>query len=342
MSPALAAAILAVSAAPPPVDYTAKIFMGYGANIARIRSHAGASRIDLQGASVGEAQYFSPGQRARITAVRDAQGKVGTLWLRSDGRSAPAEADWASTGETQTIGEETCAVQSTGQQNEQRCVTADGVNLTPMVESIRRKLDEVTRRPVDAQDVAPPLELLDLSRWVPAAALQDDPSRDAAHDYTATFVDRDGVRTIRRSGSWFSTVQTGGRGATYLVNADLGVEITTSTDRNGADIWLKRFEPGKEPRPFPARRQTMQGRQGETVLGENCQWWSQSTSPDASDFECRAADGAVVAVGFTMFDGSQHWQPATSFKRGRVDVSSIAPEARYFQPQTYGLSAPKP
>jgi hypothetical protein len=327
-----------------PPDHSGTMRVSFDGPPASIRSHHGAVRMDFpRHNGEVESEYDAPGRRSLVITVRKPGGELTTLWIRpQDARRPPGDAGWEDLGSRRHLAGEPCQMQRRAGSNDfmaQRCVTSDGVNLLPRREGRLMQMSTLVRGAVAPAEVAPPLELIDLGRWAAPEAFVDKPGRSTASDYVAIFTRS--ARTVRRSGDWTLTEDTTSPPSTVLVNEVLGLEVKLSgTARD--DLWIRRFTPGQRFGPFVFKPALMNGKSEETVLGQVCAWRSRPTTPDASTFECRTDDGALLAIGFHGM-GGQGWEPATSFRRAPVPLASILPAVEDFSPEHYGLSStPEP
>jgi hypothetical protein len=326
-----------------PPDHSGTMRVSFDGPPASIRSHQGAVRMDFPRHNGEiESEYDAPGRRSLVITVRKPDGAITNLWIRpQDARLPPGDTDWEDLGPQRTLAGEPCRMQRRTGSNEitaQRCVTSDGVNLLPRREGRLMQMATLARGPVDPADVTPPLELTDPRRWAPPEAWVEAPNRATAGDYVATFAAS--ARTVRRSGDWTLTESKASPPTTALVNETLGLEVRLAGAARD-DLWIRRFTPGQRFGSFVFKPDLMKGKAQETVLGEVCAWWSRSTSPDSYAFECRTADGALLAIGFFGM-GGQGWEPATSFRREPVALAAILPAAAYFSPEHYGLTPGAP
>jgi len=323
--------------APVPPDHVGVMTDCCDAFFPTVRSHAGRFRRDFPGASLTPrdevtSQYEAPGQPAFVTVRRNSKGEVVYISVRARSGAGPLdETGWSPTGQSRNVAGETCAVQRKGRRLE-RCRTEDGVDVVqppgpdggpPL------QMKTLAREPVDPAEVTPPLDLLDLRRWAPAGALRNGSHRDHRRDYVATFPGQQ--LTVRRSGGWTQTTRAG---EPTVENEALRLAVSASAEGDHISIW--RLDPAREFfGPFtPA---VMEGRAGETLFGETCRWRSRAYTPDATLFECRTADGALLATGEASPYGSS-WRSAASFKRQPVALDSVLPAPELFRPEHYGLT----
>ena len=332
--------LAAISSRQRPPDYIGDLRFAHGERGASVRHHAGATRMDFPRATGEvESEYQAGGGSPIVVTVTDQAGVVTLLWIREpeSDQSAP-EPEWVDLQQHRDLAGETCALQRHPiHARTLRCLTEDGVNLMPRREGRQLEMQSLRRAPVDDQLVQPPIELLDLSRWLSDANLAED-RRPPRRDYTARF---ESGTTIRRSGPWVSVAEESlGFPTIVVANENAGVEVRISgAARN--DLLIRRHQPGKRFGPFSFAPSAMHGRETEVIFGEVCRWVSRSYTPDALLFECRTDDGAVLAIGsHGMFGPS--WEAASSFRRAQVRIGAVLPEAKYFTPSYYGLAPARP
>jgi len=333
---AIGLGVLPVEAGDRAADYSGEI---EDRNPFSVLAHNGVVRIDTPVRKGVASDYGEPGQLPRMSVYRDGAGEITMLLVTGPYRTRPAPINnWRRTGAQRTLAQESCDVQQregTTDVANRRCVTADGVVLAFFHEYREKVLKSVKRKRVAAAEVRPPVELFELKRWGLTKALLARPASPKTRDYEAVFELEGGVVTIRRSGEWTSRIRTGPAPSTLLLNEEVQVMIATA-EYGAPEIRYRRATKESPLFVYPSRPTAVDGVDSQTVAGETCRWHYRSISVDASELECRAADGAVLGIGYSGVGGTKFSLPQ-SFVRKPLALASIMPDPTNFDPETYGF-----
>lgn len=339
MPTALASVVLLASALPATApDYV--LIAGRPGAPQTVFHHGGRFRSDEPRPNGDIASdYIAPGRRQQLVVVRGPAGDPTMVFVGQD-QAPPLAADdagWIATGESRALAGERCTLyrpSAVSRPRTARCVTSDGIDLIFRGERVV-EAQEVRRVPVSERDVAPPLSLLSLSAWAPPGTGSRGPAARTEGDYTVSFGAGATLRSVRRSGDWTAYESAQPDTRTVVVNDVLGLQVMTSQDPKGG-LLIGRFAPGQRFGGFRFKPARVNAQSEQMIAGERCSWFERPTTPDYAEFECRTADGAVLAHGGRGAGGESIAQ-AVHFKRGPVDPRTVLPPAECFDPRRYGL-----
>jgi hypothetical protein len=337
-----------------PPDYVATVVekdaFGGKSRTLTITHHGDWSRATLDAEPNGRIKYFATNGILQITAQAAGIGFSG-----ASSRDAFRDYELHNTGETQTYLGETCTVwdiERTRPEEIKRwsamtrlsCITEDGIELWQKrsykndVSSL--EATHIERRPVAAQDTAPPVRLA-LDWWdrnAPAPAPSDIPDSEAVmklperHPLAVT-----SFQTHHRSGQWKRVDETfGARRHIQIAHEPSGFFFTFWTDAEGRLTSLNMWRPGKPADPPAAQLQPKALDRYETVVGESCRWFDMAPGlQDASMTACLAQDGVALAEENSCRPCHPTVWTAVSVSRRTVTADEMKPPAELFDPQTW-------
>lgn len=187
------------------------------------------------------------------------------------------------------------------------CETSDGVQLwtrgespnSPTIFSTSRTLS-VTRRPIPAQTVRPPRDLLELNAW-----FQDAGPAAPASDHRVRLVltsppDNRPVREliVQRHGALMLSDKRSADGSRTFLMQSPDAYFSYREDIGGEPVMLQIVrQPSARGSTGTESWVPREGRTPEVILGETCHWLRPRDLPhDSVDLECRAADGTPLII----------------------------------------------
>ena len=190
------------------------------------------------------------------------------------------------------------------------CETADGIPLweafwypRPSNRTVMyRRAIRVERRPVRAEEVLPPRDLLALGLAPPPAA----PATVSEPDHEVEMVGdepADGSYVLRRHGRFFSEARRrSGERTLYLGNGAVTVDFREDAVGRPLSLTIAHVESGPFDR-HAARWETVPRRRPERLLGETCTW-QEDAAVRSTDrhYYCRTGDGIVLKT-----EAWYHW-----------------------------------
>jgi len=337
-----------------PPDYIATVIekdaFGGKSRTLTITHHGDWSRASLDAEPNGRIEYFATNGILQITAEANDIG-----FSHASSRDAFRDYEPRNTGEKQTYLGETCTVwdvERTKPEEIKRwhamtrlsCITDDGIELWQKrsYESSIYSLEatRIERRPVAAQDTAPPPRLA-LDWWdrnAPAPAPSDIPD----HEVVMKLPERHPLaamsfQTHHRSGQWERIDESlGARRHIQIAHKPSGFFFTFWTDADGRLTSLNMMRPGKPVDPPAAHLQPKALDQYETVLGENCRWFDMAPGlQDGSMTACLAQDGVALAEENSCRPCHPTVWTAVSVSRRTVTSDEMKPPEELFDPQMW-------
>jgi hypothetical protein len=348
-----------------PPDYVATVVEkdAYGPKTRNwtIMHHGDWSRASLDPEQGGHTEYYATNDTVRITTSANHIG-----FSRPSRYDRTMDYEPRNMGERQTYLNEACTVWDierpkpgqTGSPIVARlnglamarlsCVTNDGIELWQkrvyQDSTSSQEATRIERRPVPAEDTAPPPRLA-LDWWdkhAPAPAASDIPDHEvvmklSVQDNAAAT----SVSTHLRSGQWTRT-DTTQRAQRHIriVHEPSQFSFSFSTDENGRPSGLYVARPDEPADPSARAKVAARSLPGsfgssETVLGENCRWFSLETGAEGGLETCLAPDNVILAEKHIVRPFRTREWTAVSVTRRAVAPEEMRPPAEMFDPQTW-------
>lgn len=298
----------------------------------------------------------------RLSIGRDASGSLRTLDIRraSGAESAPTPKFYRRirTGERDRLLGETCEVWRiveleppghVGGLDLRTCVTTDGIVLWHrLIGSDGTAYDwqiatSLQRRPLTADEVSPPRDVLDWASWEraapPRAVVSGNRAKSSNHEvlYRDTMRDWGATRSLRVFGSWRreTVMRTRGRSEESIGNGRLRMDYREDEDGRPLTLSLSIYDaPPAGEDDDPSGQRTPEPE--EHILGETCRWSNRTPGVDHPSYECRAVDGVPLARR-EMSRGAINHQEATKVTRNRTTLADVTPPARIFDWAAWGV-----
>ena len=217
------------------------------------------------------------------------------------------------------------------------CVTPDGIELWNRFVSNNYtgtsvEATRVERRPIDANDVRPPADLLAWAAWSPPET--EAASSDAPGDAVVTMEAAEPVakpmqtkrRIVRRHFPWSATenIADDGRRSLTIKNARTGLLLTFEQNPDGQFARLIISKPSLGA--AAQRKKSLEPHQNETLLGETCTWFDMRLGlMDASEAQCQTADGIVLKKRQSGRGMAPQVMVAVRLERAPVALADVLP-----------------
>jgi hypothetical protein len=307
-------------------------------------------RVDSQDPFRSETDYTDLASSRVVSATRDAHGVMQSVTigpLFDPARRLPP------TGRRDRVLGESCSIwrvtrERLGSQSE-ICETADGILLreafwySPGNRTVTyMAATAIERRPVRADEVLPPRDLLALARDGPAPAAISTNTPTGPGDYEVEMVGdapADGRYVLRRHAG-FSSREIWDRDEHSLAvdNGAVSISYSETAARRPLSMQITRAAYGPRlGRVF--QWENVPGRAPEHLLGETCVW-QENVAIRGTDqhYECRTADGVPLKTQ-TNFEwtGLQRFT-ARRLSRRPLRDADFAPSARALDWATWGIT----
>lgn len=306
-----------------------------------VTHHGGWVRVDEPQTTM----YGNPAKQTSIVIRPHPQASYSSVLIyRETAASSLGVGGTTQTGQTETYAGESCTVRELLRGDPDRmkngpqwlsCLTGDGIEIGAKVLGRDGSPQELVtlvrleRRPVSAEDVKPPADLLDVAQWLNF----DDQSAQGATaverlpDYILHMRSEGAARTLRRHGAWTYDERTYPDGRRYLAiwNDQTGQQLSFSAVAGGAFerlFMLQKYLPGgRIILPFgPRGTPKSTGKQG-SVLGEPCEWFDVAPNmADASLHYCLTRDGIPLKI------RGGGWGSSEEFVADEVQRRDLKPE----------------
>ncbi|HUI96025.1 MAG TPA: hypothetical protein VLX44_09755 [Xanthobacteraceae bacterium] len=313
--------------------------------------HGKWARVETAEGADHTTAYFAPDGPIEFGVRRpDASGEVVSLSV-THGRDQDS---WhyapQNTGERHTLIGETCTVWTVlhspktvlsalhpdSDSVELSCVTDDGIELWHKlagghVESAFVEATHIERRPVAADEVRVPSELLMLNWWQSGGTAPA--GNPTIPDYETVMTDAMdpsfAVRVTRRHDRWDYVDETiSGKHTLTVTSPTLLLRFSSDAVRASQRLFITKGRPNMLSGIVPEPRKST-----EQWLGESCDWYTTVPWPEGGQRQCRTADGLVLkewhlfGVNFV----------ATRVTRRPLDTNDVTPPAEILDPTSWGL-----
>ncbi|WP_246707392.1 hypothetical protein [Mesorhizobium sp. NZP2077] len=284
-----------------------------------VTQHGGWVRVDEQQATI----YGNPAIETSIVIRPHPQASYSSVLIyRETPESSLGVRGTSQTGQTELHAGETCTVRKLLRGDPDRmkngpqwlsCLTADGIEIGAKVLGNSGSPQELVtlvrleRRPVPAEDVRPPADLLDVAQWLHF----DDQSAPGATDgeqspdYALHMHSEGATRTVRRHGGWTYDERSYADGRRYLViwNDRTGQQLSFNTLKGGAFerlSMLQKYLPGQRiyfPNGLGSAGTPKRTGKNSSVLGVPCAWFDMTPNmADGSLHHCLTQDGIPLKI----------------------------------------------
>ncbi|MGX9145651.1 hypothetical protein [Mesorhizobium sp. 128a] len=308
-----------------------------------VTHHGGWVRVDEMQATT----YGNPANQISVTFGGDSQTGYSPVSIsRETSTSYERIRGVIETGQTETHGGERCDVREIlrrdpGTRNPGpqwlSCLTADGIEIATRVfvngsPFLQATLVKLERRPVSAEEVALPANLLDVAQWLhfddqPAATAVEQPP-----DFAIQMQWRGAVRVMRRHDPWIydETSYPDGRRKLSIQNARTGQGLSFSAAKGGAFERLflcRECRPGGLMSIVPGHGIVPEsiGRT-ESILGEVCEWFDMAPRTfDINFSQCLTRDKIPLEIGIGGAWGAREEFVADEIQRRDLKTEEILP-----------------
>jgi hypothetical protein len=320
-------------------DYVATMRKRDG-DIVTIAHHSDWTRVDIDAGPRRATGYFLSDGPTAIEIYRNDAGEVVSAHLLRG--QEPGSYQPRNTGERQTLAAGTCTVWSVRLPTtltQLSCVTDDGIELSrksvPYLENVAGEVTRIERRPVAADDVRPPREILQWRWWQPDEPLPGGP---AGSDYETVLRDADGaIRVTRHHPPWTYVDESSDGVRRSLVVTSTRASFGFSRAYGGSQMMLALARTPPKPTPVWPFQGIAALNRSERILGETCDWFDMI--PGATDVnltQCRTRDGIVLKEESGVW-GSHRALVAVKVLRQAIDVRDLTPPAELLDPKYWGL-----
>jgi hypothetical protein len=313
--------------------------------------HGKWTRVDRDEGPRRITSYYTPGETTDVDIHRDAAGDVTMLQLVRDRTQRPyLDTEPHNTGEHQTLLGETCTVWDMQRTRDTglaqvSCLTDDGIELwrkyvSPSYgEHLVAEATHVERRPVTADEVRPPRELLSLAWWTrsgPGSSMAP-----TGPDYETvmrgvSLHDVSDTRTVRRHHPWIYVEETAGTERRRLTITNVATGLRLEFRINDAMV-VDQLSITRQPAYDASTKPWLPAHEHDEVLGESCQWFdSPFVATDFGIRECRTIDGVTLKEDTWSRSGSGKFA-AVQVARRSIENREVAPPAEIVDPKYWGL-----
>jgi hypothetical protein len=323
--------------------------------------HGKWTRVETREGAQLTTGYFTPGGPIAVQVYRPRGGGeiAAVSFARGSEYGARPDIDTEprNTGERQTLLGETCTVWSVVRRRpanpddpdagQLSCVTDDGIELWSKFVSkfgvmAHREATRLERRPVAAEEVRPPSELLALSWWTPAesAPAAPPPTPDYETVMTSGFpalVSCEAwtgcsVRTTRHHHPWHFVDEVSATGARRLAVTSTGLHLVFTERQPGDSRQVLGISRSGGETTGPDSKMN----RSERILGESCDWFLISMSGAGGNSHCRTQDG-IVLMEQTRAGLFRQTMTATHLSRRPVTLDEVTPPVNLLDPKFWGL-----
>jgi hypothetical protein len=283
-----------------------------------VTQHGGWVRVDEQQSTT----YGNPAKQISIVIRSHPEASYSSVLIYRETPASLGIRGMSETGQTEMHAGEPCNVREVLRGDPGRlkngpqwlsCLTADGIEIGAKVLGYKGSPQELAtlvrleRRPVAAEDVRPPADLLDVAQWLrfDDQAAQGATAVEQPADYALHMHSDGAARTVRRHGAWTYDERSCPDGRRYLViwNDQTGQQLSFNTLKGGTFerlFMLQKHLPGERiilPNGRGLAGTPKSTGKKDSVFGEPCAWFDMTPNmADASLHHCLTQDGIPLKI----------------------------------------------